>query len=345
VDRFRSEFGRIKFTTGSQPFLKLFTFHACVNADELLKKNSEASERLIEVLESIGDEIGFSTNSPSEPARSYARHMQEIGVRTNYITGTRLSTIVARIMGEKLGTVDMNKVIYSLVYIVRNVVKEIEKVMGYTSFKEAKLIQEYKKLDELIKNVQTELARELPDVEKASKQFMSGLQELKRFHKAIFLRVFGDHRLRMLQDQIAHDAVLDEIVPKILPRFANVPLLSKYAAEQLVPNAQPVSVANVTMAEIGVASGNIDPAIPMAVPLPDPVAGTGDLNLPMAVPLPDPVAGTGDPNLPMAVPLPDPVAGTGDPNLPMAVPLPDPVAFPPVAGTGDPNLPMTANPV
>lgn len=269
VQRFKADFNKIQFTQGSQPFLKLFTFHACVNADELLsKKDAEASERLLNVLESIGREIGFSTDSSSQPEFSYAGHMQEIGVRTNYVTGTRLRTYVARIMGEKLGQKEMIQVINSLMLTVQGVVKEIEQVMGYTSFKEAKLLSEYKKLEELTEKVQKELAKKLPDLEDASEKLMSGLQGLKRFHKAIFLRVFGPDRLRMLQDQIAEDAVLDKVVPKILARFANVPLLSKFPApEKPLPIAQPVPVAQAIAPAINVASNNIDPSIPMAEPI------------------------------------------------------------------------------
>lgn len=194
--------------------------------------------------------------------------MQEIGVRTNYVTGTRLRTYVARIMGEKLGQKEMIQVINSLMLTVQGVVKEIEQVMGYTSFKEAKLLSEYKKLEELTEKVQKELAKKLPDLEDASEKLMSGLQGLKRFHKAIFLRVFGPDRLRMLQDQIAEDAVLDKVVPKILARFANVPLLSKFPApEKPLPIAQPVPVAQAIAPAINVASNNIDPSIPMAEPI------------------------------------------------------------------------------
>lgn len=286
VQQFKYDFNNIQFTPGSQPFVKLFTFHACVNADELLsKKDPEASKRLLNVLESIGKEIGFSTDSPSQPEFSYAGHMQEIGVRTNYVTGTRLRTYVAKIMGEKLGRKNMKQVINLLMLTVQGVVKEIEQVMGYTSFKEAKLLSEYQKLEELTDKVDKELAKKRPDVEGASETLMSGLQRLKRFHKAIFLRVFGPDRLRMLQDKIAEDAVLDKVVPKILVRFANVPLLSKVPAPEI---AQPVAPA------ISVASNDIDLSIPMAepvdaasVPVAIPVAGPIDANDPMATPLPD----------------------------------------------------------
>lgn len=278
VDRFKTEFGKVKFTPGSQPFLKLFAFHACVNADELLKKDSEASERLLNVLDSIGKEIGFSKESDQKLKFSYAKHMQEIGVRTNYVTGTRLRTHVAEIMAEKLGEDDMVEVINSLMTTVHGVVKEIEQVMGYTSFKEAKLIQEYKKLETLTEGVRPELAKkhpEVPDVKKVSKELMKGLQELKRFHKAIFLRMFGPERLRMLQDEIAEDADLDKVVPKILARFAHVPKLSKIPAP-----GEPAPV----VPAISVASNDVNPAIPMA----EPVAGPADPTLPMATPLPDP---------------------------------------------------------
>lgn len=270
VQRFKADFNNIQFTPASQPFLKLFTFHACVNADELLsKKDSEASKRLLSVLEKIGEEIGFSTDSPSQPQFSYAGHMKEIGVRTNYVTGTRLRTHVARIMGEKLGQKEMIQVINTLMITVQSVVKEIEQVMGYTSFNEAKLLSEYKKLEALSEKVEKELAKELPDLEDASEKLMSGLQELKRFHKAIFLRMFGPDRLLMLQDEIAKDAVLDKVVPKILARFANVPLLSKFPAPQRpLPIAQPVPVAQAIVPAINVASNDIDSSIPMEAAAP-----------------------------------------------------------------------------
>ena len=245
------------------PFMKLFTFHACVNADELLKKDSEASTRLLAVLESIGQEIGFTeATSTSKPKFSYAGHMQEINVRSS-ISGTRLSTHVARIMAEKLGQDEMVKVIEALMANVQFVVKELEEVMGYTSFKEAKLISEYEKLDELTTRVRKELEKDLPDLELASKTLLGGMQGLKRFHKALFLKIFGPDRLRMLQDQLAPDADVDKVVPKLskLPR-----------PQRLTPVAQPISVA----------STSIDPAIPGSIvsspsdtaPLPDP-------NLPM----------------------------------------------------------------
>ena len=270
VQRFKADFNSIQCTPASQPFLKLFTFHACVNADELLsKKDSEASKRLLSVLEKIGEEIGFSTDSPSQPQFSYAGHMKEIGVRTNYVTGTRLRTHVARIMGEKLGQKEMIQVINTLMITVQSVVKEIEQVMGYTSFNEAKLLSEYKKLEALSEKVEKELAKELPDLEDASEKLMSGLQELKRFHKAIFLRMFGPDRLLMLQDEIAKDAVLDKVVPKILARFANVPLLSKFPAPQRpLPIAQPVPVAQAIVPAINVASNDIDSSIPMEAAAP-----------------------------------------------------------------------------
>jgi len=279
VDRFKTEFGKVKFTPGSQPFLSLFAFHACVNADELLKKDSETSERLLSVLDSIGKQIGFSKESDPRLKFSYAEHMQEIGVRTNYVTGTRLRTHVAEIMAEKLGEDDMVEVINSLMTIIHGVVKEIEQVMGYTSFKEAKLIQEYRKLEALTESVRPELAKkhpEVPDVKKVSKELMKGLQELKRFHKAIFLKMFGPERLRILQDEIAEDADLDKVVPKILARFAHVPKLSKLPAP-----AQPVQMGQPVPA-INLASTNVDPAIPMA----EPVAGPADPT-PTPTPLPN----------------------------------------------------------
>ena len=204
------------------PYLKILVFHACVNADELIQpKKPQTRELLFTALREIETDINFP---------GYGKLVENIGVKNAFNPNAKsLSVHVARAMLENIGEPAMKETAKALIHTLQSVVKEVEVVMGYDIFKKAGLIKEY---DDLKKDLETALK----DLEagnkavKATTTLVFAFQKRKKYHKAMFARLYPPNVLMSLQESFG-DKELDKVVPKLLERFPNVPKLKNVMME------------------------------------------------------------------------------------------------------------------
>lgn len=199
------------------PYLKILVFHACVNADELIQpKKPETRKLLFMALKEIETDINFP---------GYGELVENIGVKNPFdLNAKSLSVHVARAMLENIGEPAMKETTKALIHTLQSVVKEVEMVMGYDVFKKAGLIKEY---DDLKKDLETalEMMETGNKAIKATTTLVFAFQKRKKYHKAMFARLYPPVVLMALQESFG-DKELDKVVPKLLERFANVPKLN-----------------------------------------------------------------------------------------------------------------------
>jgi hypothetical protein len=226
------------------PYLKILTFHACVNADELMRpKDPKIKQRLFMALDKVSNDINFP---------GYRKHVETIGVKNAFRSSSKsLSEHVARAMVENIGNEQMKQTAMALIHTLQSVVKEVENVMGYDVFNKAGLITEY---DALKKDLETALAtlKQGGKAVTATKTLVFAFQKRKKYHKAIFARLFPPGVLAALQENFG-DETLDYVVPKILERFANVPKLKNIKMESPVAMGKPLNTESQVVDSAGAA--------------------------------------------------------------------------------------------